>query len=1481
MEKCIRLLFVAAVCLSASAPLFSATFVVRSDRELIRASEAVVVGTVGESVGRSNANGRIETVTTLRVEEGIGRHFESGETIKIVQLGGVVANRAYVVPGSPRFAEGSRVLVLLTRHRNSDWTTQDLALGKFDFSTSSAGAALLLRESREIVGWATDGTPHREYARDAKRFLSYVRSVVADQPGAVDYFVSVPQSPARVQSSSIRATASPSQYVNVLSIPGLGSLPVRWNTFPSATTFVTNGSQAGLSDGGLGALDTALSLWSNASTSNIRYLRGGTTTATQSFVNPQSDQVSSIQFNDPLDELPGSYSNGGVLALGGYFAGPGTHTKNGETFFNIVEGDVIVQNGLTPSVSSSGVMATILAHELGHTLGFRHSDEASPSTTDALMASSIVFGSDTSATLRNWDKDAASVVYGTGVLSCNGPVITQQPQSQTVQSGASVTLSVAATGDSALSYQWLRDDQLITGATSSSLTITATSTAEYLAVVRSSCNATGTRSSVATISVAGQQSEPPQILLFAGIPTSIAPGDPASLTWSVANATSVVIDNGVGPQNPSSGSALVMPTVTTTYTLTATGPGGTATAQAIIIVATPGGPAIILFTSIPRTISSGAIATLVFSTENGVGITGSIDQGVGTVDLASGQVQVSPIVTTTYTLTVTGPSGTSRASTIVTVNQSALEIVSFRASPSPIPLGGTATLFFSVPGATSVSINNGVGNVPSRGSVNVSPSTTTTYTLTATAADGTTKTAQVTVEVITQPAVIVSSFPRGLVQPAGTAGATDSFALTNVGGTATTITLSQTGNFFTQSPASFTLQPGATQVVTLTGTAQQPGSFEGRSNVSGNGVPGGLQIPVRLLSVVPPVGTVATTPSTNRVDVTDGSGSVLFTNTGNAVLQGIVVSDVPWIVPQSGLITIAPGASVTITFTIDRSKRPDASSPNGSVTGNLSLVYLSGTDNLLTAGGIRPFATTPVPVSRPITVIDTASPLIRPTAVPPLAANEVAFYLPGLANRLGLVGDLSLVNSASPVSLDNNVKLFYTPSGGSGLTAQSAQVSTLVPNLAVQFANVVQTVFKKSDEAGALQIRSLDANKLSVNGTLFSTLNPRGFFGGALPVFRSDRSARTGEKLFLPGMKKDSGTRSDLYIQETSGIASSVKIDFFDSNAGSLKTETKELAAFGTLELQDSAPAGAVSATLTQTAGGGRIVGHALVVDLVTGDRNNVVDWNKRNGTSYSEPQLIPLAESRTINGVTARTEVVVMNSGTTTATGTFSFLGTATSSRRRSSGRGRPGSSLTRLESQATDRPISIEPGRTLVIGDLVPAGASGHLIFQPAAGNVAITSRTITNVSSAPGTFGASVPAVALSTALRAGSARQITALEDSSASTVATRKPGTFRTGFGLIETSGKSVTVRATLRYAAAVPGGLANVRAVASKDYALAAGGAIVIPEVARAIFGPGRDSVGDLHNLQLDFDVVSGEGAVVPYTISTDNGSGDSVLRME
>ncbi len=78
------------------------------------------------------------------------------------------------------------------------------------------------------------------------------------------------------------------------------------------------------------------------------------------------------------------------------------------------------------------------------------------------------------------------------------------------------------------------------------------------------------------------------------------------------------------------------------------------------------------------------------------------------------------------------------------------------ATPSVISAGDQVTLSWKTTDANAVSIDNGIGNVPTAGVKTVTPSATTTYTLTATG-DGGTANATATVTVNPPPAVSVNN----------------------------------------------------------------------------------------------------------------------------------------------------------------------------------------------------------------------------------------------------------------------------------------------------------------------------------------------------------------------------------------------------------------------------------------------------------------------------------------------------------------------------------------------------------------------------------------------------------------------------------------------------------------------------------------------------------------------------------------------------
>lgn len=176
--------------------------------------------------------------------------------------------------------------------------------------------------------------------------------------------------------------------------------------------------------------------------------------------------------------------------------------------------------GDAPSITTQPVSQTVsagtnvsftVAAEGTAPLSYQWQKNGSPinGATGATLNLTNVQGTDSGnyrAVVSNAAGSAASMTAVLNVLT--GPVapaITSQPASQTVVTGGSALFGVIATGTAPLSYQWYKDGSLISGATTSSLSLSNVQHADeggYSVVVN---NAAGTATSnTATLSVTDQ-----------------------------------------------------------------------------------------------------------------------------------------------------------------------------------------------------------------------------------------------------------------------------------------------------------------------------------------------------------------------------------------------------------------------------------------------------------------------------------------------------------------------------------------------------------------------------------------------------------------------------------------------------------------------------------------------------------------------------------------------------------------------------------------------------------------------------------------------------------------------------------------------------------------------------------------------------------------------------------------------------------------
>ncbi|MEA2325159.1 MAG: hypothetical protein QOE68_118, partial [Thermoanaerobaculia bacterium] len=570
-------------------------------------------------------------------------------------MGGFVGDRGSIIPGSPRYSSGQRYLVFLRRTADG-WATYGFGLGKFEFNDNGYGRPTLARAHiiEGIFGWdEATNSPHVERTRDADGFLRFVRVLVAN-----------PTAPAREQYFAFGG-----ETVHTLS----------FSVRPEVS------APGGLN--GSTAMSAAMSNWSGAG-AGVNYAVGTSNpSATGGLSVP--DRINAILFNDPCGIVPS-----GVAALGGFSAVSGTYKISPDTvttYETPTEVDVVVgKNFSTNQATFNGLMT----HEVGHTLGFRHSDKTaddsgpcvlpSPCTSNAIMNSSIAFNLQT---LQQWDLDAVRIVYGNQTGNrpdylfpgnprwptpsvtfdfCYGATITTQPSGATIVSGSQTTLTVAATGTNP-TYQWYIDNSpgaatLVAGGTSSSLNVSPSTTTKYFVQVRacpSSC-IQPVNSNVVTVTVTG--CTPPTVPAPTAAPSSIASGQSSTLTanaagsgpftyqWFVGNS-----GNTTSPINGQTNSSVtVSPTTTTSYWVRVTGqcapladsPATTVTVGACVPPSAPAPNAS------PSTISSGQSSTLSVSPTGTSPFTyqwfvgNSGDQSNPIIGATNSSTSVSPTATT-------------------------------------------------------------------------------------------------------------------------------------------------------------------------------------------------------------------------------------------------------------------------------------------------------------------------------------------------------------------------------------------------------------------------------------------------------------------------------------------------------------------------------------------------------------------------------------------------------------------------------------------------------------------------------------------------------------------------------------------------------------------------------------------------------------------------------------------------------------------
>lgn len=463
---------------------FATTFVVPTDAELVEKSPAIVRGVVVAADVLESESGHFETVYQVRVLRTLKGDVGAGQLVAVKSPGGTDGSRFTIVESSAHFAVGEEYLVFLTP-RGDAWTPTDMVLGKFRPALTSAGYSVLVRDEDDIVGWSRDGKIHREPIRLEEEFVRFIEDRVADRPSKAAYTVEAqevlpypqPRSGRYVPESNALFAAP------TYSIQFVGCDNSRYGgrrttvDMDAGITYVKNDAQtlSGAADGGVSTIENGLNAWNSDCESAVKITYGGTAAN----LVDGDDGINAVVFNDPVGDLvPGNWTGSGTIAIA-FSSGNATHTFDSADFVSLSDTDIVFQNGYTASEAS---LATAMTHEIGHTIGLRHSNQhfnkncsveagcvlacgstpacdpaVSECTSTAIMNSSV--NSSLNFTLQTWDQHAVNALYP---AVCE-PTLAAPTNVQAIASSATAVFVSWSGSDGATSYTvWRSQDGVYT-----------------------------------------------------------------------------------------------------------------------------------------------------------------------------------------------------------------------------------------------------------------------------------------------------------------------------------------------------------------------------------------------------------------------------------------------------------------------------------------------------------------------------------------------------------------------------------------------------------------------------------------------------------------------------------------------------------------------------------------------------------------------------------------------------------------------------------------------------------------------------------------------------------------------------------------------------------------------------------------------------------------------------------------------------------
>ena len=569
--------------------LEAATYLPMPDADLASRAPVVVHVRAGESAGRLGAPGRgpaIVTLTDLELIE-VLKGKVSTSTIRLALPGGVVGSEALWIPGRPELVPGQEAVLFLAPipGRPDEYGTTELGLSVFDVLEDPSERRFAVRsqfQSGEEEVLAPDGTGPGEpdHVRDLESFLAALRVAGRGEP-LPEVTRTAPAGPMRLAVGPAGGTRA--LWVNVGGREGTGN-QFKWFWTSGTGCISPNGvvrpvgTQSNLTDGsnGLAHVQNAVSQWAGVAGATVRYsysASGGNVS-----VNLDVDDDPYTGWISPME------CSLGVLGVAGPSSNcAGSFPPVSGTVYATNSGGVWMRRSTCASGYTSAVFRSAVLHEVGHTLGLGHPDQAQStfSTTTSAQWSSAVMRSSVPPGRPDTPQadDVAGVQFYYGTAGPPAPVASFTFAPASPRAGQTVTFTDTST-NAPTSWLWEFGDGFTSSVRNPVHAFSAAGT-YGVTLTATSAGGSGTKTNTVTVSSGG-----PPVAAFTFSPELPAAGQVVAFSDRSTNApTSWSWTFGDGTTS-SSANPLKSFAVAGTYTVTlqVSNPSGSSTTSKAVVV---------------------------------------------------------------------------------------------------------------------------------------------------------------------------------------------------------------------------------------------------------------------------------------------------------------------------------------------------------------------------------------------------------------------------------------------------------------------------------------------------------------------------------------------------------------------------------------------------------------------------------------------------------------------------------------------------------------------------------------------------------------------------------------------------------------------------------------------------------------------------------------------------------------------------------